>query len=100
VIRIPAGFECQPVDSDEVAARLVELTLGAPVLIPGTRAIRAGALLPPPGHSAGNRTWEQLLAANRTATSVRLFDHLVDGRCLQIGQLNRRGRDVLADVIR
>jgi hypothetical protein len=88
------------VDSDEVAARLVELTLGAPVLIPGTRAIRAGALLPPPEHSAGNRTWEQLLAANRTATSVRLFDHLVDGRCLQIGQLNRRGRDVLADVIR
>jgi hypothetical protein len=76
------------VDSDEVAARLVELTLGAPtgrvpdlagpevtswaglladylracgrrrlvmpILIPGTRAIRAGALLPPPEHSAGN----------------------------------------------
>jgi uncharacterized protein YbjT (DUF2867 family) len=134
VIPVPAGFDVQPVDADEVAARLVELTLGAPagrvpdlagpevtswaglladylrasgrrrpvmpVLIPGTRAIRAGGLLPPPEHSTGNRTWEQFLAASRTATSVRLPRHLVDGRCLQIGQLNRCGRDILGDVIR
>jgi uncharacterized protein YbjT (DUF2867 family) len=30
VIPVPAGFRFQPVDADEVAARLVELALGAP----------------------------------------------------------------------
>ena len=30
VIPLPAGFRVQPVDADEVAARLVELTLGEP----------------------------------------------------------------------
>ena len=30
VVPIPAGFRVQPVDADEVAARLVELTLGEP----------------------------------------------------------------------
>jgi uncharacterized protein YbjT (DUF2867 family) len=30
VIPIPAGFRFQPVEADEVAARLVELTLGEP----------------------------------------------------------------------
>jgi uncharacterized protein YbjT (DUF2867 family) len=133
VIPIPAGFHVQPVATDEVAARLVQLTLGAPagrvpdlagpevtswaglladyprasgrrrpvipLLIPGTRAIRAGGLLPPPGHSTGNRTWGQFLAASQTATSVRLFGHLEDGRRLEISQLNRCGRDVLGDVI-
>ena len=33
-----------------------------PVRIPGTRAVRNGALLPPPGHTAGSRTWDQFLA--------------------------------------
>jgi uncharacterized protein YbjT (DUF2867 family) len=33
-----------------------------PVRIPGTRAVRHGALLPGPGHTAGTRTWEQFLA--------------------------------------
>jgi len=104
VIPVPAGFECQPVDSHEVAARLVELTLAAPagrvpdlagpevtswaglladylrasgrrrpmipVVIPGTRAIRAGGLLPPPGHSTGHLTWQQFLAASQDG-SVR-----------------------------
>jgi uncharacterized protein YbjT (DUF2867 family) len=32
-----------------------------PVRIPGTRAVRNGALLPPPGHTAGSRTWDQFL---------------------------------------
>ena len=98
VIPVPAGFRVQPVDPDEVAARLVELTLTAPaahvsdvagpqetswadllrgyllasrlrrvvlpVLFPGTRAVRAGGLLPRPGYTAGKRTWEQFLAAN------------------------------------
>ena len=74
--------------------------LVVPVLIPGTRAVRAGGLLPPPEHSTGNRTWQEFLAANRTAASVRLLHYLVNGRCLQIGQLNRCGRDVLGNVIR
>jgi uncharacterized protein YbjT (DUF2867 family) len=30
VVPVPAGFPVQPIDTDEVAARLVELTLGAP----------------------------------------------------------------------
>jgi uncharacterized protein YbjT (DUF2867 family) len=33
-----------------------------PVRIPGTRAVRSGALLPPPGHTVGSRTWDQYLA--------------------------------------
>jgi uncharacterized protein YbjT (DUF2867 family) len=32
-----------------------------PVRIPGTRAVRNGALLPAPGHTTGCRTWEQFL---------------------------------------
>jgi uncharacterized protein YbjT (DUF2867 family) len=31
------------------------------VRIPGTRAVRNGALLPPPGHTVGSRTWGQFL---------------------------------------
>jgi len=34
-----------------------------PVRIPGTRAVRNGALLPLPGHTAGSRTWDQFLSA-------------------------------------
>ena len=34
-----------------------------PVRIPGTRAVRNGALLPPPGHTVGSRTWDQFLTA-------------------------------------
>jgi hypothetical protein len=33
-----------------------------PVRIPGTRAVRHGALLPPPGHTVGGRTWDQFLS--------------------------------------
>jgi uncharacterized protein YbjT (DUF2867 family) len=35
-----------------------------PVRIPGTRAVRNGALLPPPGHTVGARTWDQFLATH------------------------------------
>jgi len=34
-----------------------------PVRIPGTRAISNGALLPPPGHTVGSRTWDQFLTS-------------------------------------
>ena len=92
---MPGGFRVQPVDSREVAARLVELALGQPVgrapdmsgpeisswkdlfrsylkathqrklvvpmPVPGSKAVRHGALLPPPGHTEGGRTWDQFL---------------------------------------
>jgi uncharacterized protein YbjT (DUF2867 family) len=35
----------------------------APIPIPGTRAVRAGGLLPPPGHTVGSRTWAEFLTA-------------------------------------
>jgi uncharacterized protein YbjT (DUF2867 family) len=97
VALVPAGFRVQPVDPDEVAARLVEFALGepagrapdiagpqlsswadlfrsyltathrhrwvVPVRIPGSRAVRDGALLPAPGHTVGTRTWDQFLTA-------------------------------------
>ena len=34
-----------------------------PVPIPGTRAVRHDALLPPPGYTVGSRTWDQFLTA-------------------------------------
>ena len=37
-----------------------------PVRIPGTRAVRSGALLPPPGHTVGSRTWDQFLTTQLT----------------------------------
>ena len=95
VAPVPGGFRIQPVDSREVAARLVELALGQPVgrapdmsgpeisswkdlfrsylaathqrklvvpmPVPGSKAVRNGALLPPPGHIEGVRTWDQFL---------------------------------------
>jgi uncharacterized protein YbjT (DUF2867 family) len=96
VAPVPGGFRVQPVDSREVATRLVELALGAsvgrapdmsgpeisswkdlfrsylaathqrkwvvPMAVPGSKAVRNGALLPPPGHTEGVRTWDQFLA--------------------------------------
>jgi len=103
VVPVPAGFAVQPIDPDEVAARLAGLTLGepadrvpdlagpqvtswvgllrgylrashrrrwvVPARIPGTRAVRAGALLPPPGHAVGHQTWEQFLTASLQAAA-------------------------------
>jgi uncharacterized protein YbjT (DUF2867 family) len=49
VLPVPAGFRFQPVDADEVAARLVELTLGPPAgLVPdlgGPRVYRGADLV-------------------------------------------------------
>jgi uncharacterized protein YbjT (DUF2867 family) len=49
VVPIPAGFRVQPIDADEVAARLVELTLGEPAgMVPdmgGPRVYGAADLL-------------------------------------------------------
>jgi uncharacterized protein YbjT (DUF2867 family) len=96
VAPVPGAFHVQPVDSREVAARLIELALGepagrapdmsgpevsswedlfrryleathqrkwvVPMPVPGSKAVRNGALLPPPGHTEGIRTWDQFLA--------------------------------------
>ncbi len=101
VVPVPARFPVQPVDADEVAARLVDLALAepagrvadmggpevisfadllrrylratsrrrpiVPIPIPGTRAIRAGALVvsqdqATAGSLAGKATWEEFLA--------------------------------------
>jgi hypothetical protein len=42
----------------------------SPVLV-GTRAVRVGGLLPPPGHTVGHRTWARFLAES-LATQSRL----------------------------
>jgi uncharacterized protein YbjT (DUF2867 family) len=91
IVPVPGGFRFQPVDSDEVAARLVELALGTPTgLVPdlggprtwafadlvrtylratGRRrllvaaALRAGANLAP-DRAVGRRTWEEFVAAS------------------------------------
>jgi hypothetical protein len=34
-----------------------------PVRISGSKAVRHGALLPPPGHTVGTKTWDQFLTA-------------------------------------
>jgi len=93
---VPRGFHVQPVDSAEIAARLVELALGdavgrapdmsgpevsswhhlfrsylaathqrkwvVPIPVPGSKAVRNGALLPQSAHIEGVRTWDQFLA--------------------------------------
>jgi uncharacterized protein YbjT (DUF2867 family) len=41
--------------------------LVVPVRIPGTRAVRAGGLLPAPGHAVGRWMWEQFLTASLQA---------------------------------
>jgi hypothetical protein len=35
--------------------------------VPGTHAVWAGDLLPPPGHAVSRRTWEQYLTASLQA---------------------------------
>jgi uncharacterized protein YbjT (DUF2867 family) len=39
-----------------------------PVRIPGSKAVRNGALLPPPRHTVGTRTWDQFLTARLRET--------------------------------
>ena len=67
VIPVPAGFRFQPVDAGEVAARLVELALGAPAgLVPdlaGPRVYRTGDLI---------RSYLQAQGKHRLIVPVRL----------------------------
>ncbi len=70
VIPVPAVFQFQPIDSGEVAARLVELALGTPAgLVPGWSAVTCGPVAStgrscwsgsqarPPARSGPARTW-------------------------------------------
>lgn len=41
-----------------------------PVVIPGTRSVRRGGLLPAPGHAVGSRTWDQFLASKLPSTTA------------------------------
>jgi uncharacterized protein YbjT (DUF2867 family) len=41
-----------------------------PVRIPGSKAVRNGALLPPARHTVGTRTWDQFLTARLQETSA------------------------------
>lgn len=58
-----------------------------PVRIPGTRAVRNGALLPLPGHTVGSRTWDQFLA-----TQLRQQPDTTAEYATQSGRLRERCR--------
>lgn len=109
VAPVPAGFTVQPVDTGEVAARLVDLALGepvgrapemagpqvssgadlfrsylqatrlrrwvVPVRVPGSKAVRHGALLPSMGHTVGTTSWDQFLTARLQETSAALIKY-------------------------
>jgi hypothetical protein len=87
---VPAGFRIQPVEADEVAARLVELTLGEPSgLVPGMggpqctarrrcsaatfgplsggvgQSCLSGCRARPPARSGTAQTWRSLRASAR-----------------------------------
>jgi uncharacterized protein YbjT (DUF2867 family) len=63
VVPVPAGFRFQPIDADEVAARLVELTLGAP-------AGRVADMGGPRVHDAGDLMRGYLQAGHRRRAVV------------------------------
>jgi uncharacterized protein YbjT (DUF2867 family) len=67
VVPVPAGFRFQPIDTGEVADRLVELALGAPAgLVPdmaGPRVYRAAALI---------RGYLQARGQHRPIVTIRL----------------------------
>lgn len=62
VMPAPAGFRVQPVDADEVAARLVDLTLGEPAgLVPDMGGPRVyGAANPLRGYLRAHK-WRRLI---------------------------------------
>jgi uncharacterized protein YbjT (DUF2867 family) len=58
VAPVPGGFRVQPVDSVEVAARLVELGLGAPVRVKSAKSFRASRSCSPVWlHALALRLW-------------------------------------------
>jgi uncharacterized protein YbjT (DUF2867 family) len=100
VIPLPAGFRFQPVDAEEVAARLVELTLGMPAgLVPdmaGPRVYEMAALLR--GYlraSHRHRPIVRVWMPGRAARAFRAGANLAPDRA--VGQ--RTWEDFLADRV-
>lgn len=85
VVPVPAGSRFQPVDADEVAARLVELTLGEPAgLVPdlaGPRPYRAAELIR--GYLRASRRRRrpilEIRLPGQAARAVRAGAHLAPG---------------------
>jgi uncharacterized protein YbjT (DUF2867 family) len=75
VIPVPAGFRFQPVDADEVAARLVELALGTPAgLVPdmaGPRVYEMAELLR--GYLRARRTHRLIVPVRLPGKAARAF---------------------------
>jgi hypothetical protein len=75
VIPVPAGFRFQPVDAGEVAARLVELTLGKPAgLVPdmaGPRAYGAADLVR--GYLRARRKHRLIVRVRLAGKAARAF---------------------------
>jgi uncharacterized protein YbjT (DUF2867 family) len=100
VIPVPAGFRLQPVDPGEVAARLVELALGAPAgLVPdmaGPRVYEMAALLR--GYLRARRKHRPILPVwlpGRAARAFRAGANLAPDRA--VGR--RTWEDFLADEL-
>jgi uncharacterized protein YbjT (DUF2867 family) len=100
VIPVPSGFRFQPVDTDEVAARLVELALGSPAgLVPdmaGPRVYRMADLLR--GYLRATRKHRLMMAVRlpgQAARAVRAGANLAPDRA--VGQ--RTWEDFLAERV-
>jgi uncharacterized protein YbjT (DUF2867 family) len=100
VIPVPAGFSFQPVDADEVAARLVEMTLGAPAgLVPaiaGPRVYDMAELVRGYLRAAGKRRpIIRVPLPGRAAAAVRAGANLAPDRA--VGR--RTWEDFLAERV-
>lgn len=100
VIPVPAGFRFQPVDSGEVAARLVELALGTPAgLVPdiaGPRVYRMADLLR--GYLRARRKHRLLVPVRlpgKAARAIRAGANLAPERAVG----HRTWEDFLADRV-
>ena len=87
VMPVPAGFRFQPVDAGEVAARLVELALGAPAG-PGARhgraaGVRDGRAAPRvPARSHRNRPIVPVRFPGKAARAIRAGANLAPDRAV------------------
>jgi len=100
VLPVPAGFRFQPVDTDEVAARLVELALGSPAgLVPdiaGPRVYKMGDLIRGYLRAAGKRRLlVPLPIPGKAAAAIRAGVNLAPDRA--VGK--RTWEDFLTDRI-
>jgi uncharacterized protein YbjT (DUF2867 family) len=100
VIPVPAGIRFQPVDAGEVAARLVELALGAPAgLVPdlaGPRVYRVSDLIRSYLRAQGKRRpMVPVQLPGRAASAVRAGANLAPDRAVG----HRTWEDFLADRV-